>query len=306
MPRTLTQEEVDRYYEQGYLVLHDAIPQDILDAAVAETERMVAVASTITEAIPMLDLDPSHTPENPRVRRIKSPHEHSEYFRALAGDATILDLLDPLLPSGVRIHNTKVNMKSAGVGESIEWHQDWAFYPHTNDDVLAVGIYLDDCDEENGPMMVIPGSHKGPTYDHHEGPYFCGAMDPDKCDVDFSKAVPLMGPAGTLTIHHARLIHGSAYNRSSRSRRFLLYAFSAVDAWPLHDLKGGIEAFDSRIVRGEPTLVPRMKEAPVRIPLPTRPGLIKGSIYDNQSILGNKYFDAGEQARQEKREPALV
>ena len=137
MPRTLTQEEVDRYYEQGYLVLHDVIPQEILDAARAETDRMVAVASTLTEAIPMLDLDPSHTPEKPRVRRIKSPHEHSEYFRALAGDATILDVLDPLMPSGVRIHNTKVNMKSAGVGESIEWHQDWAFYPHTNDDVLA-------------------------------------------------------------------------------------------------------------------------------------------------------------------------
>jgi hypothetical protein len=45
---------------------------------------------------------------------------------------------------------------------------------------------------------------------------------------------------------------------------------------------------------------------PVCIPLPTRPGLIKGSIYDNQSILGNKYFDAAEAAKQEKREPALV
>ena len=55
MPRTLTQEEVDRYYEQGYLVLHDVIPQEILDAARAETDRMVAVASTLTEAIPMLD-----------------------------------------------------------------------------------------------------------------------------------------------------------------------------------------------------------------------------------------------------------
>ena len=121
-----------------------------------------------------------------------------------------------------------------------------------------------------------------------------------------TKAVPLMGPAGTLTIHHARLIHGSAYNRSSRSRRFLLYAYSAVDAWPLHDLKGGLEAYDSRIVRGKPTLAPRMKEAPVRIPLPSRPGLIKGSIYDNQSILGNKYFDALEKGSEEKRAPALA
>jgi len=305
MPRTLTQVEIDFYNEQGYLVLHDVVPQEILRASIAETERLVAVSSTLTGPISMLDLDPSHAPEMPRVRRIKSPHEHSEYFRGLAADPAILDLLDPLMPSGVRIHNTKVNMKSAGMGESIEWHQDWAFYPHTNDDVLAVGIYLDDCTEENGPMMVIPGSHKGPTHNHHEGPYFCGAMDLEKCDVDLSKAAPLMGPAGTLTIHHARLIHGSAYNRSSRSRRFLLYAYAAVDAWPLHDLKGGLETFDSRIVRGQPTLIPRMKEVPVRIPLPTRPGLIKGSIYDNQSILGNKYFQAAEQ-EQQTRQPALA
>jgi len=300
MPRTLTQDELDFYDEHGYLVLTDVVPADRLKAVIDETERMCAVASTITEAIPMLDLDPSHTPEKPRIRRIKSQHEHSEFFKVFAAEPLIMDLLDPLMPSGIRLHNTKINMKSAGVGESIEWHQDWAFYPHTNDDVLAIGIYLDDCTEENGPMMVIPGSHKGPTYDHHEGPYFCGAMDPDKCDVDFSKAVPLMGPAGTLTIHHARLIHGSAYNRSSRSRRFLLQAYAAVDAWPLHDLKGGLEAFDGRIMRGEPTLAPRIKEAPVRIPLPTRPNLIPGSIYDNQSILGNRFFDA--QERGERKE----
>jgi phytanoyl-CoA hydroxylase len=43
-------------------------------------------------------------------------------------------------------------MKSAGYGAPVEWHQDWAFYPHTNDDLAAVGIMLDDCDLENGPI----------------------------------------------------------------------------------------------------------------------------------------------------------
>lgn len=303
--RRLTPDELDFYDEQGYLVIADAVPADMLKAVIDETERMVAVASTISEGTPMLDLDPSHTPEKPRVRRIKSQHEHSDFFKAFAGDPLIMALLEPLMPSGVRIHNTKINMKSAGHGESIEWHQDWAFYPHTNDDVLAVGIYLDDCTPENGPMMVLPGSHKGPTYDHHEGAYFCGAMDPEACDLDFSKAVPLTGTAGTLTIHHARLIHGSAHNLSDRSRRFLLQAYAAVDAWPLHDMKGDLDAFNARIVQGEPTLAPRVKDVPVRIPLPTRPNLIKGSIYDNQSILGNRYFGTDEDpANPNRAEPA--
>ena len=298
MTRTLTQDELDRYEREGYLVLHDVVPRERLREVVAETERMCAEAYKVTAGTDMRDLDPAHTPEHPRIRRIKSHHEHSDFFAAFVAEPLILDLLDPLMPSGIRVHNTKINMKSAGVGESIEWHQDWAFYPHSNDDVLAVGIYLDDCTEENGPMFVVPGSHKGPTYDHHEDGYFCGAIDPGVIEDEIAEAVPLMGPAGTLTIHHARLLHGSAFNRSNHSRRFLLQAYAAADAWPLADLKGGLDGFNDKIVRGAPTLAPRVVPAPVRIPLPLRPDAVVGSIYSNQSILKNRFFDDDrEQAR---------
>ncbi len=291
MAAKLTQQQIDTYFEQGYLVLPNAVAPERIAEIKAEVDRMVTDAVNLTESNDVLDLDPSHTPEAPRVRRIKSPHANSEFFHAHAAEPLIMDLLDPILgPSGIRTHNTKVNMKSAGHGESVEWHQDWAFYPHTNDDVLAVGIYLDDCTEENGPMLVLPGSHKGPTYDHHAQGYFCGAMDPDDCDLDFSAAVPLTGPAGTLTIHHARLVHGSAFNRSDRPRTFLLQAYAAVDAWPIADMKGSLEDFNNRIVRGEPTLAPRIVPAPIRIPLPYQPDAGPGSIYDNQSILQNRYF----------------
>lgn len=294
MTRKLTDEQVERYYEQGYLVLEGALPAAKLAEVIAETERMVSAASQISgteDPSGALDLDPSHTPETPRVRRIKSQHQHSAFFKTFVADPEMLDLVDRLMPSGIRIHNTKINMKFAGVGESVEWHQDWAFYPHTNDDVLALGIYLDDCTLENGPMMVVPGSHKGPTYDHHTDGYFCGAFDASACPAELEKAVPLTGPAGTVTIHHARLIHGSAYNRSAHPRRFLLHAYAAVDAWPIVDMKGTIEDFDARIVRGVPTVQPRVVPAPIRIPLPLRPEARAGSIYDNQSILKNRYFD---------------
>jgi phytanoyl-CoA hydroxylase len=106
----------------------------------------------------------------------------------------------------VRFDTGKLNMKSAGFGAPVEWHQDWAFYPHTDGDLAAVGIMPDDCGIENGPMMVIPGSHQGPVYDHH-GPdgRFCGAIDPTRCDLDFPQvAVSRQG----------RLDH-----RASRARR---------------------------------------------------------------------------------------
>ena len=168
------------------------------------------------------------------MRRLKPAiFKRYAFFHALVREPG--DHLDPGAAAGpaIRQYGGKLNMKSAGYGSPVEWHQDWAFYPHTNDDVLATGIYLDDCDIDNGPLMVLPGTHHGPTCDHHADGRFCGAMNPADCDLDFAKAVPLMGPAGSMTIHHVRLVHGSALNRSNRQRRLLLHEYTAADAWPL-------------------------------------------------------------------------
>jgi ectoine hydroxylase-related dioxygenase (phytanoyl-CoA dioxygenase family) len=114
-------------------------------------------------------------------------HLHDPEYAQAARHPKIVEVLQDLWGT-VRFDTGKLNMKSAGYGAPIEWHQDWAFYPHTNDDMAAVGIMLDDCEIENGPMMVVPGSHQGPVWDHH-GPNgrFCGAIDPAQYDVDFSR-----------------------------------------------------------------------------------------------------------------------
>jgi ectoine hydroxylase-related dioxygenase (phytanoyl-CoA dioxygenase family) len=180
-------------------------------------------------------------------------------------------------------------MKSAGYGAPVEWHQDWAFYPHTNDDLAAVGMMLDDCTLENGPMLVLPGSHLGPIYDHH-GPdrRFCGAFDPSACGLDVSGAMPCLGRAGSITIHHVRAVHGSATNLSGKDRRFLLFQYRAADAWPLLGFKDGIEKFDELLLAGMPTLTPRLATVPVRLPLP--PAEYQGSIYENQRATGQRFF----------------
>ena len=138
------------------------------------------------------------------------------------------------------------------------------------------------------PLMVIPGSHHGPTWDHHADGRFCGAMDPARCDVDFSKAVPLMGPAGSMTIHHARLVHGSALNTSNRQRRLLLHEYTAADAWPLMGV-ANFDDFNDRMVLGEPSVEPRIVPAPVRMPLPAAEH--QGSIYENQRATGRRFFE---------------
>jgi hypothetical protein len=112
-------------------------------------------------------------------------------------------------------------------------------------------------------------------------------MNPKTCGVDFSKAVPLRGEAGSITVHHVRVVHGSAPNTSNRDRRLLLFQFRAADAWPLLGFPS-IEAFDELIVAGTATIEPRLECVPVRLPLP--PADNQGSIYENQKALETRFF----------------
>ena len=203
--------------------------------------------------------------------------------------------LEPLIGEHIRLRTGgKINLKSPGDGAAVEWHQDWAFYPHTNQSVLAVGILLDDMAADNGPVMVLPGSHTGEIYDHHSEGAFCGAIDVEGAGLDMSCAREIHGPAGAITVHHARLVHGSAVNLSDRARRILFYVYAAADAWPLAGVDN-LDEFDGMLMQGEPTLQPRLEVVPVRMPLPRAPN--QGSIYENQRTLRNRYFGLAQGAR---------
>ena len=287
----LNADQLRRYDEDGFIVVPALFERAIVERMRAAVARLVTEATGLTSHNDLYDLDPAHRPERPKVRRIKQPHLADGVFDDVMRDPRLIHILSQLLPSGVRLKGSKLNMKEGGGGAPVEWHQDWAFYPHTNDDVLAVGVMLDDCKLENGPLLVIPGSHKGPTWDHHDADgFFCGAMDPGRGDVDYQAALPCTGPAGSVSIHHVRAVHGSAANVSPDPRRLLLFEFTAADAWPLLGTADMAE-YDSRLLAGQPTVAPRLTDVPVRLPLPPAPR--QGSIYENQTSLKNRYFSSG-------------
>ena len=210
----------------------------------------------------------------------------------MVAHAGILEVLKQLWGPSIRFDVSKLNLKAAGYGAPVEWHQDWAFYPHTNDDLAAVGIMMDDVDDANGPLMVLPGSHLGPIFDHHdEAGFFCGAIDPGRGEVDFSRAVKLTGPAGSITIHHARTVHGSATNTSGRPRRLLLHQYRAADAWPIMGVPD-YAAYRAMLLCGE-ECEPRLAPAPVRLPLP--PAAHQGSIYENQRTRKGRFFQTADE-----------
>jgi phytanoyl-CoA hydroxylase len=290
----LSRDQIDEYNRVGAIVVPAILSEHEVRRLRAVTDSFVHNARAVTDHNEIYDLEDSHSPDEPRVRRIKAPHLHDAEYAALVRHPGILAVLADLWGPDIRFDTAKLNLKSAGFGAAVEWHQDWAFYPHTNDDLAAVGVMMDDMELENGPLLVIPGSHKGPTYDHHANGRFCGAMNPVTCGVDFSQAVPLLGKAGSITVHHVRAIHGSASNTSSRDRRLLLFQFRAADAWPLVGAPD-IEAFDALMVSGQSTLEPRLERVPVRLPLP--PADLQGSIYENQKGLENRFFAAAATAR---------
>jgi ectoine hydroxylase-related dioxygenase (phytanoyl-CoA dioxygenase family) len=287
----ISERDVAAYRESGYLVVEDVIDRATLAEIRDVIARLVEGARGKTAHDDVYDLEPTHRPDAPRVRRIKKPTQVHPVFDRLIRSDRMVGVLNQLLGANVRLHGSKLNMKAPQYGSPVEWHQDWAFYPHTNDDLLAVGCMLDDMMLENGPLLVIPGSHRVPkVWDHHADGYFCGAMDPATSGLDFAAAVPVTGPAGACSFHHVRAVHGSAQNRSERPRNLLLYECAAADAWPLVNFTNLAE-FDSRMICGASTVEPRLEKVPVRMPYP--PARNQGSIYENQTGTRARYFELG-------------
>lgn len=294
----ISERDIASYRENGYLVVQNVLDEAELTRLRAVTDEIVGRARWMTRSDSVLDLDVNHTPEAPRVRRIKVAERAHPYFWHLQRHPNIVAVLTALLGPSVRSMGGKLNIKDARHGTPVEWHQDWGYYPHTNDDLLALGIPLDDMGRDNAPLMVIPGSHKGPIYDHRSGGVFCGAIDRQAAGLDASKAVALTCPAGAMTVHHVRMVHGSDLNRSLRPRRVLFYECGAGDAWPLatSSAQSPEEIMGSMIV-GEMSLTPRMEALPVRLPLPESKDVDNsgnGTLYEKQLLLGNPSFARAE------------
>jgi len=283
----LNDRDRDFYRREGYLLVPEVFSATEIAELRRATDRLVAEARQVSASNAVYDLAPGHGPDRPLVRRIKHPETRDPVFARAARNDRLLDIVSALVGPAVRFDHGKLNFKPPGGQASVEWHQDWAFYPQTNDDMLAVGIMLEDCTPENGPLMVLPGSHKGRIYDHHHDGVFVGALDPDDLGTEAGRAVALTGKAGACTFHHVRTVHGSTENKADSVRPLLLFSYAAVDAWPLVE-PIDLSEFDQRILRGQPALTPRQEALPVRIPLPRVSEA--DSIFEDQAAVRGKSF----------------
>jgi len=253
-PKVLTEEQRKFYFKNGYLLLEKFLSDEWLTRLNELSAQFVDESRNQTTSDEKFDLEDGHSPEAPRLRRLTQPVEHHPDYWELASNSPITDIAEDLLGPDVKFHHSKLNFKWSRGGTEVKWHQDIQFYPHTNYNVLAIGIYLEDVDETVGPMGVIPGSHEGELFNLYDrGDAWVGAIDDrDLARVPLDKAVYLKGPAGSVTVHHCRMVHGSKPNQhSSRGRPLLLNSFSAADALTVTP-NPSYSRHNGAIVRGKP------------------------------------------------------
>jgi len=234
-PLTLTRDQVGFYRSHGYVLAESLIDDNWLCRLQAASDAFIEESRSLTASNDRLDIEPAHTADEPRLRRLLNPVDNDETFAefALAGPAAQIAV--DLLGAPARFHHSKLNYKWSGGGQAVEWHQDIQYWPHTDYTPLTIGVYLDDVDDEMGPMGIVPGSHRGELFDlYDDANSWSGSIRTEDLDrVALDTVDWLKGPAGSVTVHNCGSVHGSMPNTSTRTRPLLLQTYSAATSFPL-------------------------------------------------------------------------
>ncbi len=253
---SLTVEQIEEFNEQGFLVVDDVFSMEEVEALRRATESEAIMerlnqGGHATKAVHLLEittLDP--------------------IFLNLARDPKILDLLVPLIGPNIQLQHSKLATKPPTKGKgTFAWHQDLAFFPHTNSSVLAVMVMLDDATPENGCMQMVRGSHKLGYLNHSVDGFFTAECQESRYWEDESRVAQITPKTGGISIHNGLTLHGSPANLSGKPRRGIVFEYRADDAYQISDTiwkDTGLLMCGRRgeVVRCEPGLIRLPKQDP--------------------------------------------
>jgi ectoine hydroxylase-related dioxygenase (phytanoyl-CoA dioxygenase family) len=283
----LTYQQTQQFHERGYIIVDNAVTAGQLNAMRGQLDRWIQQSRQYTHnygALPdgraRFDLEPGHHADDPRLRRVSNPIDISEAYADTVFNSEVPDMVTDLLGPDIKFDHCKLNNKLPGMATRVDYHQDHAFEPQTNDSVVVCLIMLDDTNEENGCLRVIPGSHQR-QYSHYQNNVFTGKISAEHNACFDTTGEPIIGRAGSVCLMHTWAVHGSFENHSDRPRRLLITEYKAADAFPLtrHKLPSW---YMNRIVRGRPAEQPRYRTGQVELP----------PDYDNASFFS---LQTGEQ-----------
>lgn len=273
MLSALTIQEKQAFEKDGYIVVKNAVDGKQLESLQSEIKNWVEESKLHSEPYgqptidgrPRFDMGTDHTAFNPTLRRINNPSDISEIYFQVMSDSKMVDMVVDLIGTNIKFHHCKINLKCPGANTTVHYHQDFAFTPHSNDDVVTALLLLDDVTEQNGCLMVVPGSHKGPMYSLYDDNQFVGRVNDTTEQSLINEQLPVVGSAGDVCLMHTRLAHGSAPNGSKNSRGLYICVYTAADAIPL--AKNPMPSLnEGLIVRGTGTISARMVDFKVELP----------------------------------------
>ena len=276
MANALTRDQIDAFHRDGFLVVENAVTPEQLAALKSDLAGWVEESRGHDEPFgpetldgrARFDMGAEHTADHPALRRVNNPSDISPAYLDVMTNARTVDMIADLIGPNLKFHHCKINVKLPGTKTEVGYHQDFAFTPHTNDDVITALLMLDDVTEENGCLMVVPGTHRGPMHTLFENGVFVGKMRPETEAEMKSRQVAVTGPAGSVCLMHTRLAHGSAANASQRPRGLYICVYTAADAVPIAR-NPMANPNEGKIVRGQESPVARM--IPIEVELPKQP-----------------------------------
>ena len=240
----LNRSQIEEYEKKGFLSFEGFFDADDMQVFLKELREYEDDADLKLSEGTILE------PGREEIRTVFGIHEVSKRFQRLTQDPKLLAIVKQLLGSDVYIHQSRINYKPGFKGKGFDWHSDFETW-HSEDGMprmraLSCSIVLTDNGEFNGPLMLIPGSHR----------YFipCVGRTPENNYKESLKSqevgVPpasslreLMlendieapkGPAGSLVIFESNTMHGSNTNMSCWPRSNLFFVYNSVEN-TLHD-----------------------------------------------------------------------
>ena len=230
----LTQEQRLRFFRDGFLVLQDYVPTPWLDRLRAATADLIEQSRSVTETNKTFILDDAHSAESPRLHRVSSPEDQHPVVWEFMRDPVITDLVADVVGPDVKFHHSKLNIKSGKSSRGFDWHQDIPAWPHTDYSPVTVGVYINGCRPDQGPLSFVPGSHNGPLYSMYDddGNFVVRIRDTDLSWLTEDMVQRPTGGPGTTVLLNCRTVHGSTPNQSDDPRLLLLPVYSSADSFP--------------------------------------------------------------------------
>jgi ectoine hydroxylase len=234
----LTARQADSFDRDGFLILENIFSADEVDALVGES----ATLRSGGKPVPAGDIvSESGSGE---VRTIFRLPDHSALFDRLARDRRLAGIARFLLGEDIYIHQSRLNYKPGFTGKEFYWHSDFETW-HAEDGMprmraVSASLLLTDNDALNGPLMLMPGSHRhyiscaGETpEDNHKTSLQkqeIGTPSPESL-TKLAKAhgiTAATGKAGTLIFFDCNTMHGSNGNITPFPRSNAFAVFNAV------------------------------------------------------------------------------